>query len=104
MGTEVPPSASGSVPPSMPAPTTAPCPKCGNPYAQPQSWTWWGGFIGPKILNAVKCLRCGTTFNGKTGQDLTKGIIIYTVVGTVIALALVALCCILAYGLGALSQ
>ena len=104
MGSEVPPSTPGSVPPSMPAPTSVPCPKCGNPYSQPQSWTWWGGFLGPRIVNAVKCTRCGATFNGKTGQDLTKSIIIYAVVVNGIALLLLVLCCVLILGTGMLSQ
>lgn len=44
------------------------------------SFTWWGGLLGPKVLNHVKCGSCGTQYNGKTGKDNTIGIIIYSVV------------------------
>jgi hypothetical protein len=40
-------------------------------------FTWWGGVLGPKLLKHVKCQTCGYAFNGKTGKDNTKGIVIY---------------------------
>jgi hypothetical protein len=43
-------------------------------------FTWWGGIIGPKLLNHVKCQRCGTGYNGKSGKSNTTGIVIYSVV------------------------
>jgi hypothetical protein len=56
------------------------CPKCGDPRSKPVSFTWWGGVIGPKILSHVKCLSCGSAYNGKTGRYNTTGIVIYTLV------------------------
>jgi uncharacterized Zn finger protein len=60
-----------------------PCPKCGNSDVnaiQKVGYTLWGGALGPKLFNHVKCTKCGTTYNGKTGQSNTTNIIIYTVV------------------------
>lgn len=56
-----------------------PCPKCNTPEPQRMKFTWWGGLLGPKILNHVKCAACGNTFNGKSGKPNTNGIIIYMV-------------------------
>lgn len=58
----------------------APCPKCQNIIAEKVNFTWWGGVIGPRVLSQVKCQKCGTKYNGKTGKDSTTGIIIYTLV------------------------
>jgi hypothetical protein len=56
------------------------CPQCGQVGATKVGFTWWGGVLGPKLLNHVKCTSCGCGFNGKTGQSNTAGIVIYTVV------------------------
>ena len=66
----------------------APCPQCGQSAAKPVNFTWWGGVLGPKLLSQVKCQACRKTYNGKTGKDNTKGIIIYSVVGMVVAFIL----------------
>jgi hypothetical protein len=63
----------------------SPCPRCGVPAGRLMTFTWWGGFIGPKILNHHRCDACGYTYNGKTGQPNTTGIVIYTLVGLAIA-------------------
>jgi hypothetical protein len=64
------------------------CPKCGDPRSKPVTFTWWGGLIGPKLLSHVKCLTCGTAYNGKTGRYNTTGILIYTLAGLAIVVAL----------------
>jgi uncharacterized protein (DUF983 family) len=51
-------------------------------------FTWWGGVLGPKLLNLTRCTICGAKFNGKTGADATSGIVTYVVVVAVIAFAL----------------
>ncbi|HEY4329126.1 MAG TPA: hypothetical protein VGN88_05270 [Phycisphaerae bacterium] len=51
-------------------------------------FTWWGGLLGPKILNHVKCSKCGKTFNSKTGKSNDTAIMIYIVVSFVIVLGL----------------
>ena len=58
----------------------ASCPKCRASAAEKVKFTWWGGVLGPKVLSHVKCNACGHKYNGKTGQDNTTGIIIYSVV------------------------
>jgi hypothetical protein len=68
-----------------------PCPKCGNPHSSPVKFTWWGGVLGPKMLHHVKCLGCGSAYNGKTGQPNTTAIIIYTVVAAIIGVIIVVL-------------
>jgi len=70
---------------------TAPCFKCGNTYAKKIEFTWWGGLIGPKMFNHVKCLQCSQTFNSRTGRSNLMAIILYQVVIlTVIAILFIA--------------
>ncbi len=68
------------------------CPKCGSSAIKRIGFTWWGGALGPRLLNHVKCNTCGATYNGKTGESNTIGIAIYTIVVFIIAIVvLVAL-------------
>lgn len=75
----------------MPPPGTmqyAPCPTCGNTFANKIGFTWWGGVLGPSLLTHVKCARCGNAYNGKTGKSNTTAIAIYVAVTGVIGLIL----------------
>jgi len=56
------------------------CPKCGSESVSPVRYTWWGGLLGPKILNHTKCQACNYTYNSKTRKSNTAGIVIYFVV------------------------
>jgi hypothetical protein len=69
----------------------APCPKCGDDRPKKVGFTWWGGLVGPAMLSHVKCTRCATEYNGKTGQSNATGIAIYVVVSLVIVMGLVGL-------------
>lgn len=69
----------------------APCPKCRSANATRVKFTWWGGLLGPKILNHVKCPQCGYAYNGKSGKDNTTGIIIYSVIIAFVVLAFVVI-------------
>jgi len=69
----------------------APCPQCGCDQAQKASFTWWGGFLGPKLFNHVKCPKCGATFNGRTGKSNSTAIALYLVVGGVIGIVVMVL-------------
>jgi|GEM_PF-1970984 DNA-directed RNA polymerase subunit M/transcription elongation factor TFIIS len=60
------------------------CYNCGADRASRVGWTFWGGIIGPAIISHVKCGRCGTTYNGKSGKSNTTAIIIYFVVTFII--------------------
>ncbi len=73
-----------STPPPLPAGEFAPCPKCGSTNSKKVGFTWWGGVLGPKLFNHVKCGGCGTCYNGKSGKSNTTAIVIYTVVLVVI--------------------
>jgi hypothetical protein len=64
------------------------CPNCSNREATAVSFTWWGGLLGPRLLNHVRCDQCGTEYNGRTGRSNTTGIVIYAVVAGVLALAI----------------
>jgi hypothetical protein len=76
-------------PPALPrnAKQFAPCPSCGNTFATPVSYTWWGGIIGPKLLSHVTCLRCSTAYNGKSGKSNNTAITVYVLVSLAIGLA-----------------
>jgi len=69
----------------------APCPRCGSTEAREPTFTWWGGLVGHKMFSHVICRRCGRGYNGKTGQSNTANIVIYQVVGLLIALVILAL-------------
>lgn len=66
----------------------APCPQCQASAANRLNFTWWGGALGPKMLNHVKCGNCGAKYNGKTGGSNTGGILVYTVVTGILAFIL----------------
>jgi rubredoxin len=69
----------------LPYATGIRCPRCSHGESKPVSFTWWGGLIGPKLFNHVKCTGCGYAYNGKTGRPNTTAIVLYTVVVGVIA-------------------
>ena len=57
----------------------APCPNCGQMNAKKINYTWWGGALGPRLFNHVKCQNCNTEYNGKSGKSNRQNIIIYFV-------------------------
>lgn len=63
---------------------SAPCPQCRNAVARKIEFTWWGGLLGPRMLNHVKCLVCGTTFNAKTGRSNFTAIVLYQVITLIV--------------------
>jgi len=56
------------------------CPSCEHRLYTKVGFTVWGGFIGPRLLNHVKCNQCATTYNRRTGKSNLVPIIIYGVV------------------------
>jgi hypothetical protein len=66
-----------------------PCPNCASEKAESIAFTWWGGVVGPKMFNHVKCTQCGTTYNGKTGRSNQTAIAIYLAISTTIAIVVV---------------
>lgn len=69
-------------------PAWAPCPACRGANAAKVGWTIWGGVLGPRMLNHVRCQNCGTRYNGKTGRYNTTAITVYVVVSILIGAAL----------------
>ena len=67
-----------------------PCPKCGSSNVKKVGYTWWGGAIGPRLMNHTKCNNCGATYNGKSGKPNTNAIILYNVV--ILSLCFFGLC------------
>lgn len=66
----------------------ADCPACGAVDPAKVSYTWWGGFIGPLIINVVRCQECGTQYNGVHGDYNTRRILIYTFVPLIVVVPL----------------
>ncbi|MEL7498835.1 MAG: hypothetical protein AAFN77_14600 [Planctomycetota bacterium] len=67
------------------------CPKCGDKSAELVGFSWWGGILGPRLLNHVKCGRCLHQYNGKSGGSNTLGITIYVGLGFLFALGVFSL-------------
>lgn len=65
--------------------TYVPCPRCGKADSAKVGFSWWGGYLGPKLLTHVRCPHCQTAYNGKTGKSNDTGIAIYTVAGLALA-------------------
>lgn len=63
------------------------CPNCDSENTKRITWTWWGGVLGPKLVNLTKCQECNYTYNGKTGKPATNTIVIYLVVSVIIGVA-----------------
>ncbi len=67
------------------------CPNCGSSDVKRVGYTWWGGALGPRLLNHVKCSNCGTTYNGKTGKSNTTAIVVYSVVIVIVVIVIIML-------------
>lgn len=63
-----------------------PCPRCRASEGKKVSWTWWGGLVGPAMVTVVKCGRCKTSYNGRTGRSLTGFIAAYFVISMALGL------------------
>jgi ribosomal protein S27E len=65
------------------------CPECHNRGdATRVGFTWWGGIVGPALLTHVRCNRCGTCYNGKSGKSNNTAIAIYVGVGLLLGVIL----------------
>ena len=68
------------------------CPYCKSDLPpNPAGFTWWGGVLGPKVLNHAICPACRKGYNRKTMQPNTTGIAIYSVVVAVVAIVVVTM-------------
>jgi hypothetical protein len=73
-------------PPAAPAAAIETCPRCGGHDVRTPAFTWWGGAIGPRMLNHRVCGGCKLGFNAKTRKSNTRAIVIYQVVSVAVAL------------------
>jgi len=73
-------------PPAVPAEATETCPRCGGHDVKTPAFTWWGGALGPRMLNHRVCGGCKLGFNAKTRQSNMKAIILYQVVTFAVAI------------------
>jgi hypothetical protein len=79
----------GYPPPGAWGPPPGPvCPRCHGPNVRKPSWTWWGGFLGPKMINHWQCGNCNFGFNPTTGRSTSGAIGIYFAVSFAIAIVL----------------
>jgi hypothetical protein len=68
----------------------ADCPHCGCPGDAKKIWySWRGGFVGPALIAHVRCNKCGTAYNGASGNFNTTWISIYVTVVVLIGLLFV---------------
>jgi hypothetical protein len=65
------------------------CPQCSSTRTSEVKYTWWGGILGPKMMNLQKCEDCRFHFNRKTNKGVANAIIVYNLV--VVAVSLVIL-------------
>jgi hypothetical protein len=66
------------------------CPGCAQDVVPlPITFTWWGGFFGPKMLAHVQCPHCSARFNGRTGGSNEQAIRIYMFVALVLTVIFV---------------
>ena len=64
------------------------CPRCQSPYVKKPSYTWWGGFLGPAIINHWVCQQCRFGFNPRTGASTQGAITAYVLVSVGIVVLL----------------
>ena len=67
------------------------CPRCNGKNIHKIEYSWWGGLIGPALVHQVRCNDCGKTYNGVTGTDITKKMLIYVLISNIICTILVLL-------------
>jgi hypothetical protein len=65
-----------------------PCPNCQANSATKSGFTWWGGWLGPKILTHVVCHACNTGYNGNSGRSNNIGIGVYMAVSVGVVVAI----------------
>ena len=48
------------------------CPRCKSDDVHKVEYSWWGGLIGPGLVHQVRCKKCGYTYDGATGTNISK--------------------------------
>lgn len=66
------------------------CPQCNSANTKEVKYTWWGGIVGPKMMNLQHCNACGFQFNRATRKSTRNAVIAYNLVALVLALVIFA--------------
>jgi len=67
------------------------CPRCKSSDVHKVEYSWWGGLIGPGLVHQVRCKKCGLTYDGATGTNITKRVSAFITVGLIISVIIVIL-------------
>ena len=67
------------------------CPRCKSSDIHKVEYSWWGGLIGPGLVHQVRCKKCGMTYDGVTGTNVTKRVSAFITVGLIISVIIVIL-------------
>lgn len=68
------------------------CPNCSSPDVFRVKYTWWGGILGPSMMNLTHCRACDLNYNAGTRKDASTAIriiVIFSWIG-ILALAVAA--------------
>jgi hypothetical protein len=76
---------------AMYTPYCGTCPQCRSPHLTTPGFTWWGGLLGPKLLNHTICGSCSFGFNAKTGKSNNTAIGVYLGVGAALGILIVVM-------------
>jgi hypothetical protein len=60
-----------------------------SPYPEQVKFTLWGGTLGPRMFDHVRCRTCALEYNGRTGQSNSSKITTYVIISSVIAFAII---------------
>ncbi len=71
------------------------CPRCRSDDATRLYWSWWGGWIGPMVLNSVRCNDCDTVYSGTTGRRHGAGHVVLYLLLSIAAFAVLVFFAIL---------
>ena len=67
------------------------CPKCKSSDVHKVEYSWWGGLIGPGLVHQIRCKKCGLTYDGVTGTNITKRVSAFITVSLIISFIIVIL-------------
>lgn len=67
------------------------CPRCGSSDIHKVEYSWWGGLVSPALVHQVRCKKCGKAYDGTTGKDTTRKVLLYIVISIILLIILTLL-------------
>ena len=67
------------------------CPRCGSSDVHKVEYSWWGGLIGPGLVHQVRCKKCGKTYDGAAGTNITKRVSTFITIVLIISFIIIIL-------------